>query len=183
MFHRFVLSINKNELIANDFHRYRYYLYWLLLDVIRLHPKLHRRTLFWKGGRSCSWSWAPTNLANYYQPSGEDFKERIRFCLKWLLLDLSTVKSCNSVVIKFNVCMNSKGEKEFLANCFQSNICELMSGKLFKSLYTHNYAKLITSTALNERIFKTAAPQNVNKVWPNNLPICGPFGIFCFTSS
>ena len=52
--------------------------------------------------------------------------------------------------------MNSKGEKEFLANCFPSNICELMSGKLFKSLYTHNYTKLITSTALNERNFQNS---------------------------
>ena len=71
-------------------------------------------------------------------------------------MDLSTVKYCNSVVIKFNVCMNSKGEKEFLANCFQSNIYELMSGKLFKSLYTHNYKKLITSTAFNERNFQNS---------------------------
>ena len=58
--------------------------------------------------------------------------------------------------------MNSKGEKEFLANCFQSNIYELMSGKLFKSLYTHNYTKLTTfELRLTSVTFKTAAPQNV----------------------
>ena len=97
---RFVLSIDKNDLIANDFHRYRYYLYWLLLDVIRLQPKLHRLTLFWKGGRSSSWSWAPTNLANYYQPSEEDLKERIRFFLSdncWIvrLSNIATQLSLN----------------------------------------------------------------------------------------
>ena len=71
-------------------------------------------------------------------------------------MDRSTVKYCNSVVIKYNVCMNSKGEKECLVNCFQTKICELMSGKLFNSLYTHNYTQLITSTALNERDFQNS---------------------------
>ena len=34
--------------------------------------------------------------------------------------------------------------------CFQSKICELVSGKLSKRLYVHSYTHLITSSALNE---------------------------------
>ena len=41
-------------------------------------------------------------------------------------------------------------EEECLANCFQSKIGELVSGKLSKRLYIHGYTNLITSSALNE---------------------------------
>ena len=41
-------------------------------------------------------------------------------------------------------------EEEGLANCFQSKIGELVSGKLSKRLYIHGYTNLITSSSLNE---------------------------------
>ena len=42
-----------------------------------------------------------------------------------------------------------KREKECLANCFESKICQLVSGKLFKLMYTQLQAS-ITSPVLNE---------------------------------
>ena len=74
---------------------------------------------------------------------------------------------------------------------FQSKICELVSGKLSKSLYTHIYTHLKTSSALNECLmvhnFQKAAhkrlTQNSIEVSSHNkchkIYLSGPFVIFC----
>ena len=54
-----------------------------------------------------------------------------------------------------------EGETECLPNCFQSKICELVSGELSKYSYIHSYTHRITSSVFWFITFKTAAPQNV----------------------
>ena len=52
-------------------------------------------------------------------------------------------------------------ETECLPNCFQSKICELVSGELSKYSYIHSYTHRISSSFFWFITFKTAAPQNV----------------------
>ena len=46
-------------------------------------------------------------------------------------------KSAQNLIVGESSLIPPKGEKECLANCFQSKICELVSGKLSKGIYIY----------------------------------------------
>ena len=47
-------------------------------------------------------------------------------------------------------CYSGQRKRKSVWQGFQSKICEVVSGKLYKCLYIHSYTHLITSSALNE---------------------------------
>ena len=76
-----------------------------------------------------------------------------------LMFDILHQSASDKLAVVHSPCLfaaesfSSQRERKSVWQGFQSNIYELVSGKLSKCLYIHSFTHLVTSSALNECLF------------------------------